>query len=182
MADGHQPAAAPIENNDEKKISKNQLKKLEKQRKTAAVKAEKDAKRASEQAALGDKPKTTSEDDLDPTAYFENRENMLSEMEKTKGITAFPHKFHVTKSIPEFVAQFEHIETGAHLEDTVVSVAGRLHSKRISGAKLHFYDLRGDGAKIQVMSSINAYESPVSSFENVFWLRKLTNLSIGSIC
>ena len=158
------PPAAPAEaNGGEKKLSKNQLKKLEKQRKAAAAKAEKEAKRAAEKAAQGPSTKKANEEDLDPTAYFENRENMLNDMEKTKGISAFPHKFHVDKTIPDFVTEFEHVETGAHLEDTVVSVAGRLHSKRISGTKLHFYDLRADGAKIQVMSSINNYESPVGA-------------------
>jgi lysyl-tRNA synthetase class 2 len=31
-------------------------------------------------------------------------------------------------------------------------VAGRVHSKREAGGKLIFYDLRGEGVKIQVMA------------------------------
>lgn len=37
------------------------------------------------------------------------------------------------------------------LQEEVVSVAGRVVRKAASGAKLIFFDLRGEGAKIQVM-------------------------------
>lgn len=30
--------------------------------------------------------------------------------------------------------------------------AGRIHAKRLSGPKLIFYDLRGEGVKIQIMA------------------------------
>jgi len=33
-----------------------------------------------------------------------------------------------------------------------VAIAGRIWSKRWSGQKLVFYDLRGDGSKVQVMA------------------------------
>lgn len=155
---------APNEN-VEPKLSKNEIKRRLKAEKTAAVKAEKEAKKSAEKAARdvkggGTSIKTVSEEDLDPTAYFKNREMLLSEMEKNKGFNPYPHKFKVTKPIPDFTAEFKDIESGVHQEDTIVSVAGRLHSKRISGAKLYFYDLRADGEKIQVMSTINHYESP----------------------
>ncbi len=35
----------------------------------------------------------------------------------------------------------------------VFGLAGRVHAKRESGAKLYFYDLRGEGVKIQVMAN-----------------------------
>ncbi len=34
-----------------------------------------------------------------------------------------------------------------------VLLAGRVHAKRASGAKLIFYDLRGEGLKLQVMAN-----------------------------
>ena len=40
----------------------------------------------------------------------------------------------------------------------MVSVAGRVHSIRESGAKLIFYDMRGEGTKIQVMATAKSYE------------------------
>lgn len=47
-----------------------------------------------------------------------------------------------------------------HLHDTrlhrvygeEVSIAGRIHTMRASGDKLRFYDLRADGARIQILA------------------------------
>lgn len=39
----------------------------------------------------------------------------------------------------------------AQLSEEVVSLAGRVVRKAASGAKLIFFDLRSEGAKIQVM-------------------------------
>ncbi len=35
-----------------------------------------------------------------------------------------------------------------------VCLKGRVHAKRASGAKLLFYDLRGEGVKLQVMANL----------------------------
>ena len=40
-------------------------------------------------------------------------------------------------------------------------LTGRVHAKREAGAKLIFYDLRGEGTKIQVMANAK-YVTPVS--------------------
>lgn len=40
-----------------------------------------------------------------------------------------------------------------------VQLAGRIHNKRASGAKLRFYDLHGEGVKIQVMASASDAET-----------------------
>lgn len=39
------------------------------------------------------------------------------------------------------------------------SIAGRIHAIRESGAKLIFYDLRGEGVKLQVMANAKLYKS-----------------------
>ena len=46
------------------------------------------------------------------------------------------------------------------LENISVSVAGRIHSIRESGAKLIFYDLRGEGVKLQVYINF-AFHIPI---------------------
>lgn len=51
------------------------------------------------------------------------------------------------------------------LEDVKLSVAGRCHAKRESSTKLIFYDLRGEGAKIQVMANLSYYENEDSFFK-----------------
>ncbi|CAI5714068.1 unnamed protein product [Hyaloperonospora brassicae] len=145
-------AAAPV--------SKNELKRRLKAEKAAKVKAEKAAKKAaapatpSHQTALS----LADEDELDPTAYFSNREKMLRELE-AEGVNPYPHKFAVSLSLATFHAAYGTIAAGSHVADTVVTVAGRLHSKRVSGAKLVFYDLRADGLKLQIMSDVGSYES-----------------------
>ena len=39
------------------------------------------------------------------------------------------------------------------LFNLLVAPLGRVHARRESGAKLRFYDLRGEGVKIQVMAN-----------------------------
>jgi lysyl-tRNA synthetase, class II len=45
------------------------------------------------------------------------------------------------------------IAPGKRLDD-VVSVAGRIHNARASGKSLRFYDLHGEGVKIQIMAAL----------------------------
>lgn len=42
----------------------------------------------------------------------------------------------------------------------VVLFLGRIHAKRASGGKLIFYDLRGEGVKLQVMANSRYVEIP----------------------
>lgn len=41
----------------------------------------------------------------------------------------------------------------ARLENEEVSIAGRIHSMRASGDKLRFYDIHGDGQRIQILAN-----------------------------
>lgn len=47
-----------------------------------------------------------------------------------------------------------------------VLYTGRIHAKRLSGAKLIFYDLRGEGVKIQVMADAKASEQDYAAAHN----------------
>eukprot|EP00536_Pseudo-nitzschia_multiseries_P001577 jgi/Psemu1/234761/estExt_Genewise1.C_200004 len=78
-------------------------------------------------------------------------------MEKD-GLNPYPHKFHVDYRIPDFNAEYEAKTTaGEKIEDQTISIAGRIVSVRHQG-KLFFYDLNGDGAKVQIMSDPKTYE------------------------
>lgn len=102
-------------------------------------------------------PALEQEADVDPTAYYENR---LANLQQTKdsGCNPYPHKFHVDYSIPEYVDKFgKEVKDGEQMELTV-AVAGRVRTKRPSGSKLVFYDLVGDGAKVQIMASLGTSE------------------------
>ena len=137
-------------------LSKNALKKKLKAEAAAKAKAEKAAKRAAEAA---NKPKKKdSDEDLDPSAYKANREAAVAQLQ-ADGLDPYPHKFNVDLRIPEYVEKYEPLaEEGSKMEGESVSIAGRINSVRGQG-KLFFYDLRGDGAKVQIMSGIGDYES-----------------------
>ncbi|KAH7841341.1 hypothetical protein Vadar_028603 [Vaccinium darrowii] len=97
------------------------------------------------------KPQVADEEDMDPTQYFENRVKALAAL-KGAGINPYPHKFHVSMSIPEYIKKYKALAMGEHLEDVEVSLAGRIMNKRSSSSKLFFYDLHGNGAKVQLMT------------------------------
>lgn len=107
---------------------------------------------------ITDGPYGADEETLDPNQYFKIRSQAIQQLKGTHE-DPYPHKFHVTMSLTEFIEKFNHLQPGEHLEDTTVRVAGRVHAKRASGAKLLFYDLRGEGTKLQVMANSKNYKS-----------------------
>ena len=86
-------------------------------------------------------------------------------------MAAYPHKFHTTHTIKDFITQYSPIEDGSHLQDTLTSIAGRITAKRIQG-KLLFYDLNGDGLKVQIMSDVSIFEGGEEKFRETHNLIK----------
>lgn len=92
--------------------------------------------------------------------YYEIRSRQIQKLRQTLKPNPYPHKFHVTKSIPQFIRDYggedkngnEVVSKGARHAD-IVSLAGRVHNIRESSAKLRFYDLHGEGLKVQIMAS-----------------------------
>lgn len=78
----------------------------------------------------------------------------------------YPHKFHTSLRLSEYVAKYNNIAEGEHIEGEMVSVAGRVLSKRGQG-KLMFYDLHGENVKIQIMSDISQYEGGEEAFREI---------------
>ena len=161
----------PIASGETEPLSKNALKKKLKAEQAAKAKAEKDAKRAAE-AAANPKAATKSsssgvlEEELDPSQFKANRELMIKGFE-AEGGNPYPHKFHVDWRLPDFNAEFDTKTTdGERLEQVVTTVAGRIVSVRGQG-KLFFYDLRGDGAKVQVMSDLKTYADGEEAFYKI---------------
>jgi len=149
------------------KESKNAMKKRLKAEKAAREKAEKEAaKKAKEGASGGSKNKFVEEEELDPTAYKANRESTVTQL-RSENINPYPNKFHVSHRIPDFITDFDGtIEAGQRLDDKPVSIAGRIISIRRQG-KLFFDDIRGDGAKIQMMSDVKTYEEGEDGFYKI---------------
>lgn len=150
-------------------LSKNELKRRLKAEKKAKEKAEKEAVAAQvkNDVSESDAKRTSQEDDenLDPTEYFKIRCKALEVM-KSQGVQPYPHKYHVNMSLTEFISKYNDLEAGQVLTNVVHSVAGRVHAKRESGSKLIFYDLRGEGTKIQVMSNLSYFPSQ-EDFETI---------------
>ncbi|OCF38143.1 lysine-tRNA ligase [Kwoniella heveanensis CBS 569] len=137
-------------------ISKSELKRRQKERSKAAAKAEKAA--AAPAATKAEKETSTKVDttELDASAFREFRINEIQNLRKTQNPNPYPHKFHVTQSIPSFVREWGvegKVEKGVTVSDTKpISLAGRVHTIRESGPKLIFYDLKADGVKVQVLA------------------------------
>lgn len=122
------------------------------------LKAEQKLKEKAEKAAqlptpAADSKKSSSkaEEEISPNEYYKLRTAAVAALkEGSKEDHPYPHKFHVTISLEEFIEKYNNVSSGEVLENVTLSVAGRVHSIRESGAKLIFYDLRGEGVKIQV--------------------------------
>jgi len=139
-------------------ISKSELKRRLKAEKKAAEKAEKEKNRP-EPANKGSAAKTkVSEEEISPNEYFKLRSGAVEELKSTDS-HPYPHKFHVSVSLTHFIEKYESLKDGETLTDVEVRLAGRIHAIRESGAKLIFYDVRGEGVKLQVMATANAYRS-----------------------
>jgi lysyl-tRNA synthetase, class II len=148
-------------------LSKNELKRRkkmeEKERKAAEKAAEKAAAKSSAAAETASHCHGSEEgnnaaalletgDNLDPTQYLANRKLAMSHL-REGGIDPYPHKFRTSTLIPEYIEKYaDTIESGQRMDDVVVSLAGRIYSKRASGSKLVFYDMRGDGARVQIIA------------------------------
>ena len=118
------------------------------------------AKRAAEKAAKGDDGKLEDDasEETDPTKYYENRVNAVL-ASKARGINPYPHKFHVSIQLPDYVAKYKDIEAGTKVEEDKVSLAGRIMRKAASGTKLIFFDLRSEGAKVQMICDARQFEA-----------------------
>ncbi|XXG60785.1 hypothetical protein AAC387_Pa04g2612 [Persea americana] len=134
-------------------LSKNALKREAKMKKKEEERRlkEEEKKKKTAVAPSSEVQKQADDEDMDPTQYFENRLKVLASV-KESGINPYPHKFFVSMSIVEYVDKYRSLENGEHLENVVISLAGRVMNKRTSSSKLYFYDLYGSGAKLQVMA------------------------------
>ncbi|TIA92548.1 hypothetical protein E3P99_00577 [Wallemia hederae] len=136
-------------------ISKSELKRRLKVR-------EAEAKKASKPKPVVSEKKKEEEVELTPNQYYEIRSRAIQKLRETKNPDPYPHKFHVELSLSGFINKFSSLKDGESDKSQVVSVAGRLHNIRASSSKLIFYDLHGDGTKVQIMA--NAAESQDQDF------------------
>uniref|UniRef100_A0A9J8BXW9 Lysine--tRNA ligase n=1 Tax=Cyprinus carpio carpio TaxID=630221 RepID=A0A9J8BXW9_CYPCA len=138
-----------------------ELKRRMKAEKKATEKEAKD-KEQQEQKETNEKSQQDAneadEETLDPNQYFKIRSQAIQALKGTAE-DPYPHKFNVDLSLTEFIDRYNNLQPGDHLTDVVLSLSGRIHAKRASGVKLLFYDLRGEGVKLQVMANSRNYKS-----------------------
>ncbi|KAK6460453.1 hypothetical protein DFJ63DRAFT_321147 [Scheffersomyces coipomensis] len=145
-------------------VSKTELKRRQKARAVDAKKAAKSANATTVAAPKVNKKKADDEQELTPNQYFEIRSAKINELRETNNadstaLNPYPHKFHVSIRLPEFVEKYSKLEKGEYLKDIEVSVSGRIMAKREAGSKLKFYVLKGDGAEVQIMGQAQDVES-----------------------
>jgi lysyl-tRNA synthetase, class II len=133
-------------------VSKTELKKREKQRKVQEKKQEKIAASGAAAAVVGDEVVESASNEDDPRLYFENRSKQILKFRETQAPNPYPHKFNVELSISNYIKKYQNLEEGQHLQE-VVQIAGRIHNIRHQSKNLIFYDLHGEGLKIQIMAS-----------------------------
>lgn len=124
-------------------------------------KAEKDAQKVDQPETVksDQKPLKIDELEISPNEYFKLRSNAVAELKSNPQTDPYPHKYHVSSSLEDFIGKYAHLKDGEMLESEILTVAGRIHAIRESGAKLIFYDVRGEGVKIQAMANAKLYSS-----------------------
>lgn len=103
----------------------------------------------------------------DPDEYHSLRVAFVEKLKLLDSQVVYPHKFNVELSLADFIEKYNHLDAGQVLDNIEHRVAGRIYSKRASGQKLLFYDLRSDMHKIQIMANANMYGSDLTSFTNI---------------
>ncbi|XP_050425308.1 lysine--tRNA ligase isoform X2 [Adelges cooleyi] len=155
-------------------VSKNELKRRLKAEQKAKEKLEKEATAQSKQPTtkkVDDLSAATKALDISPNEFFSLRLQAIAQMKKD-GEEPYPHKFNVTLSLENFINEFQSLNESQILHDKEFSVAGRVHAIRESGPKLIFYDLRGEGVKIQVMANAKQYSSEDSFIADTSKIRR----------
>jgi len=94
----------------------------------------------------------------DPLAYRTQRLSSL----KDGTAELYPHSWRTDTSLEALIARYGGLPDGERVENAEVRVAGRVKSKRSSGAKLVFYDLAANGSRVQLIGSAKDHDGDVA--------------------
>lgn len=165
--------------NTEEPLSKNALKRLEKQKKKEEEKKQKEEEKLKKAEENPKKEDTKKEEIVDPRLYFENRSaNIIALKEKGGKDFPYPHKFKNTLSVSEFIEKYkeEYLAkekgTFSSDENDLNSVSGRIISIREVGKNLVFIDLRSGEAKVQIMGNSQSFSSKEEFYEVVSKIKR----------
>lgn len=135
-------------------ISKTELKKRQKQR-------ERDAKKPKGEAAKATTEKV-KESELTPNQYFEIRTKTVNQLH-VQG-KAYPHKYHVNYDMRKFADDFSHLKNGEEDKTKEIQLAGRIFVQRSASNKLHFYDIRWENVRLQVLCQAQNVDDKAPDF------------------
>eukprot|EP00298_Acanthocystis_sp_HF-20_P006314 c16212_g1_i1.p1 GENE.c16212_g1_i1~~c16212_g1_i1.p1 ORF type:complete len:557 (-),score=217.76 c16212_g1_i1:59-1729(-) len=149
-------------------LSKNEQKRRAKAEVAEKKKAEKAEKKSQEEAAnptpKKEKEAAASLEELAPTEYYKIR---LAALENVPRNVAFPHKYDVNVPVPVLVHRFQHLEPAQRDEaEKVYRIGGRVSTIRTMG-KIVFYDLASEGARIQVVCTIQDFAAGAQAFDDM---------------
>lgn len=147
--------------------AKEKAEKVEKAQEVAAAAAPENGGAAKKPAA-----NKVNEEEISPNEFFKLRSAAIAELKKNPATHPYPHKFHVSTSLEAFIEQHNSLKDGEQVDDVTVTLAGRIHAIRESGAKLIFYDLRGEGVKLQVMANARSYATEEGFFADTEKIRR----------
>jgi len=105
------------------------------------------------------KAEKPEEEILDPVLYYENRSKQVTSLKSDSKTHPYPHKFSVSHTLANFRQIYDSkcIENNVFLEESV-TIAGRITNIRTMGANLIFYDIIGDGQKLQIVANSKTHE------------------------
>lgn len=83
----------------------------------------------------------------------------VEELKQNADTHPYPHKFPISITISNFCQKYDHLKKGERMEDICEQVAGRILSIRKASSKLYFFDVQGDGVKIQVKVNLATYKN-----------------------
>lgn len=138
-------------------ISKQELKRRQKQREKEAKRAENSTNRPPAPNKDNAPETVANEEDLSPNQYFELRSRQIQRLRETQSPNPYPHKFEVSRSLTSYITTYGAegvIKPGEKIDGVTEALAGRIHSIRSSSQKLRFYDLHSEGKKVQIMATL----------------------------
>jgi lysyl-tRNA synthetase class 2 len=125
--------------------------------KSAQKKAAKAAAAAEKKAAKAKAQGESPAQEVDATAYFENRVAAFAAL-KAEGFNPYPHKFHADIDVATFVKKYSGIKAEEKIAD-VVHLSGRITLARSAGSGLVFFTVQGGGARVQILGNKSNFES-----------------------
>jgi len=86
---------------------------------------------------------------------------------KDSGFNPYPYNFKIDEELPEFRTKYGDLQPGSRLPDVSTAIAGRIISIRDSSKNLFFYDVHGQGGKVQVVANNREYRDTSRDFTSL---------------